>query len=196
MWTPQGTGVRGPRRNAEAGAALWMEETEPEGRQGPSRRESVTLSQPEQLINEISRVWRAHRQSPQTAAFHGSETRNTGQGAAEKQLTGLGGPTPQEAPRCPRAPLHRSRSCGSRRQRVTTACPGPMSGRRGKPPVLTEGSPDSSDPAARTAKVSRAHDLPGPFPPAPRLAPQRGPGSGTFSGQQPERFFFNLKQTF
>lgn len=135
MWTPQGTGVRGPRRNAEAGAALWMEETEPEGRQGPSRRESVTLSQPEQLINEISRVWRAHRQSPQTAAFHGSETRNTGQGAAEKQLTGLGGPTPQEAPRCPRAPLHRSRSCGSRRQRVTTACPGPMSGRRGKPPV-------------------------------------------------------------
>lgn len=87
---------------------MWMEETEPEGRQGPSGRESFTLSRPEQLINEISRVWQAHGQSRPTAAFHGSETRNTGQGAAEKQLTGLGDPTPQEAPRCPRALFHRS----------------------------------------------------------------------------------------
>ena len=67
---------------------MYMEETEPEGRQGPRGRESFTLNQPNPLIKEISQLRQeAHRRSCLTAALHGSETPNAGECAGEKQHT-------------------------------------------------------------------------------------------------------------
>ena len=56
-----------------------MEETEPEGRQGPRGRESFTLNQPNPLSKEISQVRQeAHHRACLTVALQGSETPKAG----------------------------------------------------------------------------------------------------------------------
>ena len=76
-----------------------MEETEPEGRQGPRGRESFTLNQPNPLSKEISQVRQeAHHRACLTVALQGSETPKAGECAGEKQRTRPQGPHSPGAP--------------------------------------------------------------------------------------------------